>query len=32
MTVSESYIRKTVAPEASLAVAGGHHELPDRIL
>ena len=30
MTVSESYIRKTVAPEASLAVAGGHHELPVR--
>src|SRR6476660_2802249 len=30
MTVSESYIRKTVAPEASLAVAGGHHELPAR--
>ena len=31
MTVSESYIRKTVAsPEASLAVAGGHRELPVR--
>src|SRR6476620_2947489 len=30
MTVSESYSRKTVAPEASLAVAGGHHELPVR--
>jgi citrate synthase len=30
MTVSEGYIRKTGAPEASLAVAGGHHELPVR--
>jgi citrate synthase len=30
MSVSESYIRKTVAPEASLAVAGCHQELPVR--
>jgi citrate synthase len=30
MSVSESYIRKTVAPEASLAVGGCHQELPVR--
>ena len=30
MSVSESYLRKTVAPEASLAVAGCHQELPVR--
>src|SRR5215467_10080823 len=30
MSVAESYIGKTAAPEATLTVAGGHHELPVR--
>ena len=30
MSVSESYLRKTVAPEATLTVAGCHYELPVR--
>ena len=30
MSFSESHLRKTVAPEATLTVAGCHHELPVR--
>src|SRR5215813_859811 len=30
MSVAESYIGKTAAPEATLTLAGGHHELPVR--